>query len=194
MATKPKKILVHTCCLACASHVFSSLQKAGFDVICLFYNPEISDKDEYDRRLDGLKNYCEETGVELIGLPYAPDDFGKLIKLYTDKNSLKYINDEERYRRRRCQICNSIKIDKTIEQAAKLKTKFFTTTLLCSPYKDHDTIIELANEKALDYNLTFYYQDFRKGYWMGRNWAKNHGAYTPRFCGCADSIKELRFE
>jgi len=85
-------------------------------------------------------------------------------------------------------------LQKTIEQAKKLHLKYFTTTLLCSPYKDHDQLVSIANEKSLDYNLNFYYEDFRKGYWKGRNYGRNHNVYLPTYCACLESLTEKRLE
>lgn len=192
--TESRKILVHACCVACFSHVHRELSKAGFAPIAYFYNPEIDDFEEYHKRVSDLKNYCLENDLQIIVPDRAIVDFSELIEPFKDKNSLKFIGDKDRYRRRRCQICNSLRLQKTVEQARKLRLKFFTTTLLCSPYKDHDQIVDLANEKALDYNLSFYYQDFRKGYWMGRNYARNHKVHIPAFCGCTESQKERRLE
>lgn len=194
MSKSVKKILVHTCCAACASNVFSLLQKAGFLPIAFFYNPMIDDKEEHEKRLVCIRNYCQENKIKLIDFKYDSSEFEKQIEPYRDKKSLKFINDRERYKRRRCRICNSIVIQKTVEAAKAEKIKFFTTTLLSSPYKDHDEILEICNDKALDYQLNFYYQDFRKGYWMGRNYARNHDVYIPRYCGCLESTKEKRLE
>jgi predicted adenine nucleotide alpha hydrolase (AANH) superfamily ATPase len=193
MAKSVKKILVHTCCIACASHVFSLLEKAGFSPIAFFYNPMLDDE-EYKKRFSDFEKYCLENNVKLIDSRYNHDEFEKQIEPYRDKLSLKYINDKDRYRRRRCHICNSLIIQKTVEKAKEEKIKFFTTTLLASPYKDHDEILEICNEKGLDYRVSVYYEDFRKGYWMGRNYARNHEIYIPRYCGCLESIKEKRLE
>lgn len=189
-----KKIFVHACCTACASHVFSQLKKAGFDVVAYFYNPELEDKEEYDRRLDSLKDYCKENDVEIIEGENHLQDFTDLTNSFKDANSIKYISDKDRYKRKRCYLCNSMLMQKTIEQAKRRRIKYFSTTLLCSPYKNHDEIIEISNEKALDYTMNFYYQDFRKGYWMGRNYARNHQVHIPQYCGCAESMKEGRLE
>lgn len=194
MVSENKKILVHTCCTACASHVFSELIKAGFTPIAWFYNPQIDSLEEYAKRLGDLEKYCEENDLKLIIPEHETAEFTGLIAPFKDRESLKYISDHDRYQRRRCQICNSLLIQRMIEQAKKMKAGFFTTTMLCSPYKNHDEIIEVANEKALDYNLNFYYQDFRKGFWMGRNYARNHSVYVSSFCGCAESKKERRLE
>ncbi|MCX6808386.1 MAG: epoxyqueuosine reductase QueH [Candidatus Berkelbacteria bacterium] len=194
MPTTPHKILVHTCCTACASHVFPELENAGFKVVPFFYNPQIDLSPEYTARLDDLKMYCEDAKLELIIPNYEPKEFVEILTPFKNKESLKYISDKDRFQRRRCALCNSLVIQRTIEQSKRLRIKYFTTTLLCSPYKDHGEIIEIANEKALDYNLNFYYQDFRKGYWKGRNFARNHEIYAPGFCGCSDSLKEKRLE
>ena len=194
MSQPTRKILVHTCCLACASYVFSQLEKAGFIVVAFFFNPEVDDYGEHRKRLLDLTKYCSENGLELIVPEYNPEEFTGMIMPYKDKNSIKYITDNDRYRRRRCQLCNSMVIQKTVEQAKKNRFKYATTTLLCSPYKDHDAIIEIGNEKSLDYGVSFYYQDFRKGYWTGRNFARNHRGHLPSYCGCLESFKEGRLE
>ncbi len=189
-----KKILVHTCCTACLSYVFPLLDQAGFEVIGFFYHPEIDANDEFDKRLADLKRYCQENKIKLVEPVHDPAEFKTVISPFKDQKSLKYINDKERYRRRRCQICNSMVLQKTVEQAKKMKIKYFTTTLLCSPYKDHDQLVEIGNEKSLDYDLNFYYEDFRKGYWKGRNYGRNHYIHLPAYCGCLESLKEKRLE
>ncbi len=194
MTSKIRKILVHTCCASCASYVFAELQKAGFVPVAFFYNPELDSEDEYDKRLENIKNYCQENDIQLVVPEHRPGDLQDITAPYKDKNSIKYITETDRYRRRRCRFCNSLLIQQTVEQAKQMKISYFTTTLLCSPYKDHDEIVEICNERALDYNLTFYYQDFRKGYWKGRNYAKNHDLESPTFCGCKDSRVEGRLE
>ncbi len=189
-----KKIFVHSCCTACASHVFSELEKVGFKVVAFFYNPEIDEAQEYNQRKQGLIEYCLNNKIEFVEANYDPSDFSNLTNPFKDPASMKYISDKERYRRKRCFLCNSMVMQKTIEQAKKRRIKYFTTTLLCSPYKNHDEIVEISNEIALDYGVNFYYQDFRKGYWMGRNYARNHGVSLPAYCGCLESLKERRLE
>lgn len=194
MTSSKKKILVHICCTACASHVFKELIKVGFAPVAFYYNPQITEANESESRLSDIKNYARENGYELIVPDPSPEEFDLLITPYKDHSSIKYISDKDRYQRRRCNICYTLSLQRTIEQAKKNRIKFFTTTLLCSPYKDHDEIIDISNEKALDYGINFYYQDFRKGYWMGRNYARNHKVHIPAYCGCPESLKERRLE
>lgn len=191
---KSKKILVHSCCAACLSHVSSQLQIAGFEVVCYYHHPEIDLKAEFDLRLADLRRFCQENKIEIIESDYNPSELQDAITPFRDRSSLKFINDRERYRRRRCSICNSMVVQRTVEQAKKMRIKFFTTTLLCSPYKDHDQLVEFGNDKSLDYDVNFYYEDFRKGYWRGRNYGRNHQIYLPTYCGCSESMKEKRLE
>jgi predicted adenine nucleotide alpha hydrolase (AANH) superfamily ATPase len=194
LTTLKKKILVHACCTACASHAFKELEKAGFMPVAFYYSPQVGEESEYEKRCEDLSNFCGEGGYAIVTPEQNLNEFDSLVDPYKDHVSIKYISDKDRYRRRRCNICYTLTIQKTIEQAKKLRIKFFTTSLLCSPYKDHDEIVEIANEKALDYNMNFYYQDFRKGYWMGRNYARNHNVHIPTYCGCLESLKERRLE
>ena len=194
MTEKSKKILVHTCCAACAGYVVPILIRNGFAPVCFFDHPEVDDQAEFANRLESVRAYCKENEIELVESDFGSDELRQLIEPFKNPASIKCISDRDRYRRRRCLLCNTLAIQKTIEAARKKRIKYFTTTLLCSPYKDFDQIVEVANEKSLDYNLTFYYQDFRKGYWTGRNYARNHQAYIPRYCGCLDSEKEKRLE
>ena len=46
---EPKKLLLHSCCAPCSSHVITYLTKY-FDITIFYYNPNISPKEEYDKR------------------------------------------------------------------------------------------------------------------------------------------------
>jgi len=190
MTAKKSKILVHICCAACASHVFSELEKKHFEIIAYFYHPEVHGRGEYAIRLQGVKKLCSEKEIELIEAEYDVKDFFQVLFPYQDKNSIKFISDKKRYRRKRCQLCISLLMNNVEDKAKGLKIQNFSTSLLCSPYRDHDEIWDKGLDLAAKYKLDFYYQDFRKGYWSGRNFAKSHDIVIPSYCGCADSLEE----
>lgn len=194
MAAKRKKILVHTCCAPCASYVFGELQKEKFDVVAFYYNPQVHGIAEYKKRLKDIKKFCSDRRFELIVPEYDVQDYFSVIMPYQDKSSIKYINDKSRYRRKRCQLCNALIVGQTALAAKKAKIKTFTTTLLCSPYKDHNEIWDLGLENGRNFKINFYYKDFRKGYWNGRNFARSHDIIIPNYCGCGDSLEEGRLE
>jgi len=194
MTTKKRKILVHVCCAACASYTFAELEKENFEIIAYFYNPQTHGLAEYKRRLKDLQKLCQEKGIEIITPEYNIQDFFSMVLPYQDKNSIKYISDKKRFRRKRCQMCVNLLIMKTGMEAKRKRNKYFTSSMLCSPYKDHNEIWDCGMEVANFNKLTFFYKDFRKGYWTGRNYARTHKINIPTYCGCTDSIEEGRLE
>lgn len=66
----------------------------------------------------------------------------------------------------------------------------FTTTLLVSPYQNHEAIIEVANELAEKYGIEFVYRDFRVGFREGQAKARELGLYMQKYCGCIFSEQD----
>lgn len=193
-ATEKNKILVHVCCASCASYVFSELEKEGFSPIAYFYNPEVHGRAEYYDRLLNLKKLCDEKKYEVVIPEYDIQDFLSLLVPYHDQRSIKYIADKRRYRRKRCQLCIELLLSNLANYATEIGVEYFSTTMLCSPYKDHNEIWDRGTELAASNNLNFFYKDFRKGYWTGRNYARSHQLSVPGYCGCAESLDEGRLE
>lgn len=190
MAKKKRKILVHTCCAPCASYVFSELEKSDFEVISLFYNPQIHGRAEYKRRLDSLKYLCEEKNIKLLIPEYDMQEFLSMLSPYQDERSIKYISDQKRYVKKRCQLCISLLIDSLVHYTKKYHYKYMSTTMLCSPFRDHNEIWDRSLESATKNKINFVYKDFRKGYWTGRNNARFHKLHIPAYCGCGESLEE----
>lgn len=188
------KILVHVCCAACASHVFSELENENFEIIAFFYNPQVHGAKEYKSRLKDVVKLCDEKNIKIYIPDYDIQEFFSLLLPYQDIHSIKFISDKHRYRRKRCQLCVSLLMQNTVNITKKLRLKYFTTTLLCSPYKDHDEIWDKSLELATENKINLFYKDFRKGYWKGRNYARTHDIIVPGYCGCAESLEEGRLE
>jgi len=66
----------------------------------------------------------------------------------------------------------------------------FTTTLLVSPYQNHELLIEVAEEMARKYNIEFLYRDFRPGFREGQAEARELGLYMQKYCGCVFSEED----
>lgn len=184
------RVLVHICCGACASHVFSELEKEGYTPVGLFYNPEIHGLAEYKQRLKDVTSYCNEKNIELIVPEYNIEDFFSRLLPFQDKQSIKYINDKARYRRRRCQVCISLLLENLFNTAKDLNITKVTTTMLCSPFRDHSEIWNRGVDIEAAKRIQFIYKDFRKGYWNGRNYARTHDFAVPKYCGCSESLEE----
>jgi epoxyqueuosine reductase len=189
-----RKILLHTCCVSCLSIVHKKLTDNNYLPLVFFYNPSIQGKVEYLNRLKDVSEYCRQSNLEIIIPDYNEDDFLKPIKPWQDPKSLKYINDKNRFRRKRCEFCYEIKIQRTAFEAKKRRIKSFSTTLLASPYQDHEFIDYISSQIAKENKLEFVYDDFRKGYWQGRNYSRNHKYMIPSYCGCTFSVTERMLE
>ena len=68
----------------------------------------------------------------------------------------------------------------------------FSTTLLISPYQNHELIIKTAQAMAKKYHVTFLYRDFRPYFKEGQEKARAMGLYMQKYCGCVFS-EEDRF-
>ena len=66
----------------------------------------------------------------------------------------------------------------------------FTTTLLVSPYQNHDLLIQVAQQVAKKYDIEFLYRDFRPGFREGQNEARQLGLYMQKYCGCVFSEED----
>jgi predicted adenine nucleotide alpha hydrolase (AANH) superfamily ATPase len=169
------KLLMHMCCAPCSTYPLSVFKDKKIDVTGLFYNPNIHPLDEYQRRLDTVKQFADIVNLEVIYLDgYMEDTWSN----YKGDNLS------------RCTMCYSIRLDRVASYAKENGFDAFTTSLLVSPYQKHDLIKELGNIYALKYGIKFYYEDFRPGFREGQNMAKDLGLYRQKYCGCIISYNE----
>ena len=186
---KPKKILLHSCCAPCSSHVISYLTKY-FDITILYYNPNISPKSEYDKRKSEqirlIKEIDKENKISIIDCDYDNDLYEKLIKGYEDCPE----------RGNRCTICFNLRLDKTAKIASELEYDYFCSTLTVSPYKNSKLINEIGKKMEEKYNIKWLYSDFKKedGYKHSIELSKKYGLYRQDYCGCKYSVREKKLD
>ncbi len=170
------KLLLHICCAPCTIYPTRILREEGVDLLGFFYNPNIHPYQEYQKRLDALRDYKTAQGLEvLISEGYPLEEF--LRGLVQSEGN-------------RCAFCYSHRLQAAALVANKEGIKAFSTTLLYSRYQKHDLIREIGEQVALEYDLKFYYRDFREGWTEGERFAREAGLYRQRYCGCIYSEKE----
>ena len=86
-----------------------------------------------------------------------------------------------------------MRLSETAGYASKNHFNGFTTTLLISPYQDHEKIKEVSQDIASKYLIPFIYEDFRPGFKESHRISKEMGLYHQNYCGCLYSERE-RFE
>ncbi|MDR0918489.1 MAG: epoxyqueuosine reductase QueH [Oscillospiraceae bacterium] len=170
-----EKILLHCCCAPCTSYVLEFLSQ-DYDCTLFFYNPNISTKIEYDKRLDELFRYNKDAGfnVPIIEFGYEENIFYNAVKGY----------EKEPERGKRCEICFRLRLSKTAELFPKNDFAFFTTTLTVSPHKNV-TQINTVGAEFEGYRSS----DFKKknGYKRSIELSKQYNLYRQNFCGCVFS-------
>ena len=174
---KGSKLLLHTCCAPCTTYVHSELKEAGFKVTGHFYNPNIHPFQEFETRLKMMKLYVAHSGLDVIyDDTYEPEDHLHLTLGKAQKE--------------RCLACYKLRLYQTAALARQKGFDYFSTTLLISPYQDHEAIIKAGMEMSRLHGVPFFYDDFRKGFHTSKQLAKEMNLYRQKYCGCIFSEKE----
>ncbi len=172
-------LLLHSCCAPCSSYVLEYLSRY-FAITVLYYNPNISPVDEFNRRANEQKRLLSEMPLQnkvtlLIG-NYEPEAFAAL--------SNGHETDAEGGER--CLACYRLRLEKAAKIAKKDGFDYFTTTLSISPLKNAAKLNQIGGELAEQYGVTYLYSDFKKreGYKRSCQLSATFGLYRQDYCGC----------
>ncbi|HHW94631.1 MAG TPA: epoxyqueuosine reductase QueH [Mogibacterium sp.] len=176
-------LLLHACCGPCTTACVERLAK-NYDITVYYYNPNITDKEEYRIRRETLIQFINIFNKENKGIcninylegPYEPERY--LIKTKNNKT------DSEGGPR--CSICFHMRMEETASKASELGIDYFTTTLSVSPHKNYEIIRTIGAELEKKYKTKFLDIDFKKKNGFGRSVeiSKEYGLYRQNFCGC----------
>jgi predicted adenine nucleotide alpha hydrolase (AANH) superfamily ATPase len=153
-----------------------TLREEAITADLFWCNPNIHPFTEYAARRDTLAQFAAEEGLALI----LEDHYG-LRPFIAGLNG----NFENR-----CAWCYRTRLAKTASHAAAQGYRAFSTTLLVSPYQQHDIIRSIAEEEAEKQGVQFYYRDFRPYFREGQKKARDRGFYMQKYCGCIFSEEE----
>ncbi|MDR0590209.1 MAG: epoxyqueuosine reductase QueH [Spirochaetaceae bacterium] len=170
------KLLLHTCCAPCSVHCVENLRAEGIKPVLFWYNPNIHPVTEYRSRKDALIRFAGDENLDLV----MADEYGLrpfIQGIYPDFD-------------RRCAFCYRLRLEKTVRYGAEQGFTAFSTTLLISPYQDHDLIRETAQALGVQYGITFVYRDWRPRFRQGQEKARKLGLYMQKYCGCIFSEEE----
>ena len=179
---RTKTLFLHCCCAPCSSYVLEYLSEY-FHIILYFYNPNITDAEEYDKRKAELKRLVAETkyrhSVEFVDADYDSQVFFEMAKGL----------EEEPECGRRCFLCYEMRLTKTAEMAVKSKADYFCTTLSISPHKNADKLMEIGERLGGEYGIEYLPSDFKKknGYKRSIELSREYGLYRQNYCGCVYS-------
>ena len=170
------RLLLHTCCAPCSIYCIKTLRKEKIEPTVYWYNPNIHPYTEYKKRKEALELYTSSISVKAI----FEDYYG--LKEFT-KNVINRIDI-------RCEYCYRTRLEKTAKYAKENGYDSFTTTLLISPYQNHDLIKKVGKDLEKEYGIKFVYKDFRDGFREGQRKARELELYMQKYCGCIFSEEE----
>lgn len=180
-------LLLHACCAPCSSACLEYLVD-NFDITVFYYNPNISPKAEFDKRLSEEKRLISEMlpakNIKVIEGNYNYADFLNIAK------GLENVPEGGE----RCFKCYRLRLEKTAELAKETGFDYFCTTLSISPLKNSQKINEIGFETAEKFGVKWLPSDFKKkeGYKRSIELSRQYNLYRQNFCGCVFSKKEAQ--
>ena len=99
-------LLLHACCAPCSSTVLERLGNF-FNISILYYNPNITNKDEYEKRLEEIRKFTSSFDtkypIEVISGRYEPKEFFDIARGL----------ENEPERGKRCYKCYELRMEET---------------------------------------------------------------------------------
>lgn len=180
---RKNRLLLHSCCGPCSTACIERVLD-DYKVSIFFYNPCITDKEEYEKRKDAQikflnafnENLPEEDKVEFIEGEYLPEEFFEVAAEYADEPEGGL----------RCTECFKLRLDRTARAALRMGYDIFGTTLTVSPHKNYNLISAIGCEIGSKYNVEFLDMDFKKkaGFQRSIQMSKEYELYRQNYCGC----------
>lgn len=184
-----QKILLHICCGPCATHP-AALLSADYEVIGYFYNPNIWPYEEWVKRFEAFRKFCEESGA---------------IKDFFPKNQLtagEYAAEHKKFLEAvrglecepeggaRCPVCFRFRLEEAARFAKETGADIFAATLTIGRNKRPEIINPIGAAAGEKHGIKFYEANFKKqdGALKGNKIANEHGLYRQHYCGCEFSI------
>ncbi len=200
-------LFLHSCCAPCSSYVLEYLSRY-FRITVFYFNPNISDVSEYQKRVEEQKRliaaYNEERGgaasggemprekslvyegagflghpIDLVEGDYEPGRFFEMAK------GLEGCPEGGE----RCFACYALRLRETAKRARAGGYDYFTTTLTISPLKNAAKLNEIGGQFAKEYGTAWLPSDFKKknGYKRSVELSKEYDLYRQDYCGCVYS-------
>ena len=170
------KLLLHICCAPCSIMCIETLRGEGIEPVGFWDNPNIHPFTEFRMRRNTLVEYAREIGLSLI----VEGGYG--LRPFLEAVGGDFDG--------RCATCYRLRMRSAARYAAENGFTHFTTTLLISPYQNHEAICAVARAMGGEYGVEFLYRDFRPLFREGQQFARDHGFYMQKYCGCVFSEED----
>ena len=184
---KVPTLLLHSCCAPCSSWCLEYLSQY-FLITDLYYNPNITEVDEYRHREEELRRLIAEQShlhpVTFLAGTYEPDKFWEIsrgLELCPEGGE-------------RCFKCYELRIREAAKYARQGGFDYFTTTLTISPLKNAQKLNEIGYQVAEETGTAWLPSDFKKkgGFLRSTQLSQEYGLYRQNYCGCVFSKRDAQ--
>lgn len=188
--TKGKTLFLHSCCAPCSSYCLEYLRQF-FRVTVFFYNPNITEEEEYRKRVEEQKRLIRQLNEE-GGEGVFPIDFreGRYdpAEFYAIAKGLEKCPEGGE----RCFGCYELRLREAAAFGKQGGYDYFTTTLTISPMKNAAKLNEIGQRVAQEYGIGHLPSDFKKknGYRRSVELSQQYELYRQDYCGCIYSKVE----
>lgn len=175
-------LFLHSCCAPCSSYVLEYLS-SYFETTVFYYNPNISEAEEYYKRAEEQKRLVralnEEGGrykIRVVEGEYEPQRFYDMAKGLEECPEGGV----------RCFGCYELRLRETALRAREAGSSYFCTTLSISPLKNAEKLNEIGRRLGEEYGVSWLFSDFKKkeGYKRSVELSAKYGLYRQDYCGC----------
>ena len=162
-----------------------------FRVTVFYYNPNITEDEEYRKRVAEQKRLIEAYNAEaaeesypikVVEGDYDPDRFFEIAK------GLEQCPEGGE----RCFACYALRLRETAKRAKAGEYDYFTTTLSISPLKNAAKLNEIGEQLEKEYTVAWLPSDFKKkdGYKRSIELSREYDLYRQDYCGCVYSRRK----
>lgn len=173
------KLMLHACCACCLSYVLEYLSPY-FDIYVLYYNPNITNEDEYNYRYSEVKRLISQMPltrkVEIVDCEYTPSEYLENVRGL----------EREPERGSRCSVCFDMRLRVAAQYANEFNCDYFATTLTISPLKNATVINSIGECISAECGASYLATDFKKknGYKRSIELSHEYNLYRQNYCGC----------
>lgn len=178
------RLMLHVCCAVCASYVLEYLYP-HFDITIAYYNPNITEPDEYEYRLSELRRYIDATRMTRIRFAQAAYDPEHFLTLAQG-------HETDREGGARCALCFDDRLRYTAQLCRAYGCDYFATTLTISPLKNAELLNAIGMRVGEQEGAVYLPSDFKKkeGYKRSIELSRQYHLYRQNYCGCVFSRRE----
>ena len=169
-------LLLHICCAPCSIYSWRYFLELGYGPKGYFFNPNVHPYQEFSSRLDSLRMLAKGEGWQIFtDERYLMEIFLRLAVSAGDE---------------RCRLCYELRLRETAQQASYKGIGYFSTTLLLSPYQNHELLKSVGDDVGRQTGVSFVYADLRSGFRESMQQAREKELYRQKYCGCIFSEKD----